>query len=505
MQLHWRFLPLFSCKNGDNSDVVKLLIESIVKKFLLALVCLFGMIHAPHSGAETLIHNSGFTKNNASLPAQPYNTYGSNVIENGVNWDAYAGSWGITGTPDIALSWYGGGRGGQTGTGLDTYANWNGKGAVVQFDASQGGTKDFSVTFVPGAATGVRILSFVLDGWSTAYGPFEVEWSITDEEGNSLLSGIWSRSTGGRDTITPAFSGAIGQTLILKIDYTTGSGDALALDELKFDQIAEGVTPIASIVLDKQSYLQGQDISAIFVHGPGNIGDYIAVFSADSIPGQEPALLQKNVDSSQGTAVFVSAALPEGNYAAWFLGEDDTVLAGPAAFTVIPNPSLTLDKTHYEPGETITASFAHGPGNASDWIGIYPQGIVPSGDPASKLWAYMNGTHTSGGDLKEGTVAFVNQSLVSGHYNAWYLSSGGYNQLTEPVAFTIGGSGAPVWLVDVIRSRHVVIGEPCIDFVSNYISQANGPYVFEKPVARLGFLFPKKGHCPGLQIWAISV
>src|SRR6476659_6418945 len=57
--------------------------------------------------------------------------------------------------------------------------------------------------------------------------------------------------------------------------------------------------------------------------------------------------------------------------------------------------SLPTDKTIYLSGQSIVVTFANGPGNATDWVGIYPSSVLP-GQQASTLWYYVNGTRTAG-------------------------------------------------------------------------------------------------------------
>lgn len=103
----------------------------------------------------------------------------------------------------------------------------------------------------------------------------------------------------------------------------------------------------------------------------------------------------------------------------------------------VGGPSLSLDKTTYEPGETITVTFAHGPGNATDWIGIYPKGITP-GSKASTLFLYTNGTSSGGGNLTDGSVTFPASSLGLGqNYRVWFLANGKYTPLGDPVSFSV--------------------------------------------------------------------
>ena len=197
----------------------------------------------------TTIHSNGFTASNQPLPGKP--NYGSNVAATDINWTASAGATGVTGTPNIQLVWDGEGGGGNSGAngGLDTYISWNGRGNVVQLDGSgTGGTANTYISFVPSATVAAKITSFDLDAWSgwPAGGNMTVEWTIRNatKTGTVLATGSWTRTTGGRDTVSPAFTGAPGQTVVLQLTRTAGNGDYLAMDNLVFDEI----TNIPSIV-----------------------------------------------------------------------------------------------------------------------------------------------------------------------------------------------------------------------------------------------------------------
>ncbi|RYD47704.1 MAG: hypothetical protein EOP85_04970, partial [Verrucomicrobiaceae bacterium] len=121
-------------------------------------------------------------------------------------------------------------------------------------------------------------------------------------------------------------------------------------------------------------------------------------------------------------------------------------------------PSISLNKESHAPGETIVVSFSGGPGNASDWIGIYTDGITPNGNPQSLAWYYTNGTKTASGNLTQGTVNFPNTGLGPGTYKVFFLANDGYAQLTAPIPLVITSLVPPVWRVESFRPRHAVTG-----------------------------------------------
>lgn len=110
------------------------------------------------------------------------------------------------------------------------------------------------------------------------------------------------------------------------------------------------------------------------------------------------------------------------------------VPAAPAAGTGgCGGGTLTLDKTSYSPGDPIVVTFAGGPGNARDWIGVYPKGVGPR--PGSTIWGYVGGGgHTATTGVRQGTIELGAGSendagdwpLAKGSFAVYYLENDGY-------------------------------------------------------------------------------
>jgi hypothetical protein len=116
------------------------------------------------------------------------------------------------------------------------------------------------------------------------------------------------------------------------------------------------------------------------------------------------------------------------------------VLAVAAIVTTATAQAQTfkLDKAAYETGQSLTATWTGGPGNPTDWVGIYQEGQTP-GSVGSTLWYYVNGTRTATSGLTDGSVTFANLSLAPGNWVAHFLSNDGYDAITDPVPFAIEG------------------------------------------------------------------
>ena len=73
------------------------------------------------------------------------------------------------------------------------------------------------------------------------------------------------------------------------------------------------------------------------------------------------------------TSLAATPASDNRNFGAHLTGDEEV----PARETLAQGQAtFQLDKTSYEPGETIVASWT-GSTSATDWIGIYPRGVVP--------------------------------------------------------------------------------------------------------------------------------
>ncbi|MBK1882549.1 endonuclease/exonuclease/phosphatase family protein [Luteolibacter pohnpeiensis] len=132
--------------------------------------------------------------------------------------------------------------------------------------------------------------------------------------------------------------------------------------------------------------------------------------------------------------------------------------------------TLEPSEPEFQIGETITLHFSGGPGNATDWIGLYPTGITPSGNPPSLIWKYTSDSQNAGGSLTSGSVHFTEPGLAAGTYQAWFLANDGYSALAGPVPVVVAAdvNFIPVWQVEKIELLHAVGGSPYTGKISAY-------------------------------------
>jgi hypothetical protein len=145
------------------------------------------------------------------------------------------------------------------------------------------------------------------------------------------------------------------------------------------------------------------------------------------------------------------------------------------------SPSLISSHATYYAGEDIAISFANGPGNRLDWIGLYPEGVQP-GPVASTRWFYVDNTQQGSVGLREGTVTFAGGLNLAGAWTAYFLLNDGYTQLAS-TTFTVADPGGPLVRTD---QRVYVTGEAI------QVSFLNGP---GNAKDRIGIY--KEGQTPG--------
>ncbi len=146
--------------------------------------------------------------------------------------------------------------------------------------------------------------------------------------------------------------------------------------------------------------------------------------------------------------------------ATWRAGLGLAAMTGALAQT----PSLISNHTTYYAGEDIVISFANGPGNRLDWIGIYPEGTAPGSVPSTR-WFYVDNTQQGNVGLREGTVTFAGGLNLAGTWTAHFLRNDGYTILAS-TTFTVVDPGWPLVRTD---KRVYVTGEAV------QVSFLNGP------------------------------
>jgi len=117
-----------------------------------------------------------------------------------------------------------------------------------------------------------------------------------------------------------------------------------------------------------------------------------------------------------------------------------------AATACAQSPVLTPNHATYYAGEDVVLTFANGPGNRLDWIGIYPEGTLPGPTPSTR-WFYVDNTTQGNVGLREGMVTFAGGMNLAGPWTAYLLENDGYTILAQ-TTFTVVDPGWPLVRTD---------------------------------------------------------
>jgi hypothetical protein len=226
-----------------------------------------------------------------------------------------------------------------------------------------------------------------------------------------------------------------------------------------------------TVTSSKSSYRVGEDISIAFTNGPANAKDWIGIYPSSIQPGGATGSTiwfyvdgskDGNTGVAEGVINFPKGLSTAGNWTAYLLENDGYNQLASFNFTTVAGPSVTTDQLIYATNQTIQATFANGPGNAADWVGIYREGQTPGG-PESTIWQYVNGTHTATTGKASGTLVFTNGLASTGNWVVYFLANDGYTQLASN-KFTVGS-------VPAVAPQHssYYVGSPVI------ITFTNGP------------------------------
>ncbi|HEV7732716.1 MAG TPA: endonuclease/exonuclease/phosphatase family protein [Candidatus Binatia bacterium] len=100
-------------------------------------------------------------------------------------------------------------------------------------------------------------------------------------------------------------------------------------------------------------------------------------------------------------------------------------------------PTLVLDRASYASADPIVATVAGGPGNGTDWVGIYR----PGEDPllvSSTTWLYLSGSQRARSrGPTAATVRFPAGTLPPGSWVARFLYADGSGEMAPAVPFTV--------------------------------------------------------------------
>jgi len=123
----------------------------------------------------------------------------------------------------------------------------------------------------------------------------------------------------------------------------------------------------------------------------------------------------------------------------WALFTSDTGVVGQPEDEVdqeaAAEQTLFIEKRSHSAGESIKVRFKDGPGNPTDWIGIFEEG-APSNAESFLDWLYVSGSREVGSPSRRGVVTF-SEGVPDGDYSVRLFANNGY-ELVAKTSLTVG-------------------------------------------------------------------
>ena len=197
-----------------------------------------------------------------------------------------------------------------------------------------------------------------------------------------------------------------------------------------------GATPTLTIA--QPAYTSGSTVNISYSGAPGvNGSDWIGCYKVGQTPGGSGITSTKWSYLSTGASGTISlAAIPDGYYFAnYFVNGGYTPIGNTVTFSVGSNiSSATVSKATIPYAEPFSITYANGPGNLKDYIGIFQAAGTPGGSaPIDKLVYYIYPTVLGSANA----TVNISTPLPSGSYKAALFINDSYTAASNFVNFTI--------------------------------------------------------------------
>jgi hypothetical protein len=221
-------------------------------------------------------------------------------------------------------------------------------------------------------------------------------------------------------------------------------------------------------------------IAATIASGPGNPGDWIALFAvgaADTsylswqylngttgipVTGMTTATLQFFTPTSVGT--YELRLFAGGGYAR--LAVSSTLVVGPSQATLSVNGVTPPAPATAAAGSVATVTVTGAPGNATDWIGLYAAG---ASDTTYLQWRYLNGALTPPSTGMSGAALSFLMPAAPGDYEFRLYAHNSYERVATSSQVLVPASSASLAVNGVTAPGAVtlVAGTPLTVAVTN--------------------------------------
>jgi hypothetical protein len=206
--------------------------------------------------------------------------------------------------------------------------------------------------------------------------------------------------------------------------------------------------PIPELSIAATNYNVGQSVPVSFRNAPGLSKDWIGIYKIGMTPGG-PASIKWGYTTG-ATGVYNATGLGKGYYFATYFLKDQYLEASKRIYFSVGDTitTLTTNKSVYNLGEYISATWLDGPGNPKDWLGVYHSNDNPNVDPLIS-YTYIDG-------MPAGTRNVVDSALPNspGNYFLVLFTNDSYNEVSNRISFEVMNGALPLHLQDFTGEPH---------------------------------------------------
>jgi glucose/arabinose dehydrogenase len=196
------------------------------------------------------------------------------------------------------------------------------------------------------------------------------------------------------------------------------------------------VTPAAATVSP------GASINFTVANGPANRGDWVGLYETSAADGAYIAwqylngLMTLPMTGVPGATLHFTAPLTGGTYNVRVFSDNMFIRLATSSSVNVPAATVTPAAATVSPGASLNFTVAGGPGDATDWVGLYPASAADTGYIA---WQYLNGLMTIPAGGVSGAALHFTAPVTPGAYNVRLFSNNGFLRLATSSAVHVLG------------------------------------------------------------------
>jgi hypothetical protein len=209
-----------------------------------------------------------------------------------------------------------------------------------------------------------------------------------------------------------------------------GQGIGTILD----DDIAPTLTNSAAAVPG------GATVTVTVANGPGGVADWVGLYPSGAADGAYIAWKYLSGTSTMPPAGLTGATLTftmpagGGTYNFRLFSNNSFTKIATSANVTVSGPSIGVGSTATGPGVPLTVTIAGGPGNTTDWVGLYSTG---ASDTGYIDWQYLNGMHTVPATGASSATLTFTMPPTAGTYNLRFFSNNSMVKIATSVTITV--------------------------------------------------------------------